>query len=108
MVPGERVPGGLPFLAEMLPALDTLVIEHFDDDSDLTAVGALGNLKRLELKFRGSHAPIDLLMGKLGVMTGVEEFDGSTIDRAYLLPSLERHFPRLRSFTCGEDFMTRR
>ena len=108
MVPGERVPGGLPSsLLRCCPALDTLVIEHFDDDSDLTAVGALGNLKRLELKFRGSHvAPIDLLMGKLGVMTGVEEFDGSTIDRAYLLPSLERHFPRLRSFTCGEDFMT--
>ena len=95
VVPGERVPGGLPSsLLRCCPALDTLVIEHFDDDSDLTAVGALRNLKRLELKFRGSYAaPIDLLMGKLGVMTGVEEFDGGTIDRAYLLPSLERHFP---------------
>jgi hypothetical protein len=108
VVPGERVPGGLPSsLLRCCSALDTLVIEHFDDDSDLTAVGALGNLKRLELKFRGSYAaPIDLLMGKLGVMAGVEEFDGGTIDLAYLLPSLERHFPRLRSFTCGEDFMT--
>ena len=65
VVPGERVPGGLPSsLLRCCPALDTLVIEHFDDDSDLTAVGALRNLKRLELKFRGSYAaPIDLLMG---------------------------------------------
>ena len=108
VVPGERVPGGLPSsLLRCCPALDTLVIEHFDDDSDLTAVGELGNLKRLELKFRGTYAaPIDLLMGNLGVMAGVEEFDGSTIPREYLLASLERHFPQLRSFICGEDFMT--
>ena len=103
VVPGERVPGGLPSsLLRCCPALDTLVIEHFDDDSDLTAVGELGNLKRLELKFRGTYAaPIDLLMGNLGVMAGVEEFDGSTIPREYLLASLERHFPQLRSFICG-------
>ena len=57
VVPGERVPGGLPSsLLRCCPALDTLVIEHFDDDSDLTAVGELGNLKRLELKFRGTYA----------------------------------------------------
>ena len=95
VVPGERVPGGLPSsLLRCCPALDTLVIEHFDDDSDLTAVGELGNLKRLELKFRGTYAaPIDLLMGNLGVMAGVEEFDGSTIPRSICWPRWNDIFP---------------